>query len=116
MATPALTFVLIKRLSNLRLILLYLVKDLMDDFLMNAKFSSLLMECNSHLFSLCFIYLYEGEGGVSSGSLLSLCLGEPEDGVVRVFLFLNVIFASPCFLVVYVVFQKILFIKNFKKR
>ena len=53
---------------------------------------------------------------MSSGSLLSLCLGEPEDGVVRVFLFLNVIFASPCFLVVYVVFQKILFIKNFKKR
>ena len=31
------------------------------------------------------------------------------------FLFLNVMFASPCLLVVYVVFQKILFIKNLKK-
>ena len=36
---------------------------------MNAKFSSLLMECNSHLFSvlLCFKYLYEGEGGGGGG-------------------------------------------------
>ena len=73
---------------------------------MNAKFSSL--ECNSHLFSvlLCFKYLYEGEGGMSSGSPLSLCLGKPEDGVIRVFLFLNVMSASPCLLVVYVVFRK----------
>ena len=43
---------------------------------------------------------------MSSGSLLSLCLGEPEDGVVGVFLFLNVMFASPCLLVVYVIFRK----------
>ena len=33
---------------------------------------------------------------MSSGSLLSLCLGEPEDGVVRVLLVLNLMFASPC--------------------
>ena len=45
-------------------------------------------------------------GGGSSGSLLSLCLGEPEDGVLRVFLVLNVMFASPCLLVVYIVCRK----------
>ena len=56
---PALTFTLINRLSNTRSILLYLVvKDLMEHlFGVNAKFSSLLMECNAILFNvfLCFI-------------------------------------------------------------
>ena len=82
---------------------------------MNAKFSSLLMECNSHLFGvlLCLKYLCKGEGG-SSGSLLSLCLGEPEDGVVWVFLFLIV---SPCLLVVlYMLYSENIVYKKKKRK
>ena len=66
----------------------------------------LLMECNSHLFR-CTSYVSficmkgrGGGGGGSSGSLLSFCLGEPEDrvGVARVFfLFLNVMFCQSMF-------------------
>ena len=57
------------------------------------NFSSLFMECNAILFNgfLCFIICK------SSGSLLlSLWLGEPEDGAVRVSLLLNVMFVNCC--------------------
>ena len=91
MATPALTFVLIKRLSNLRLILLYLVKDLMEDFYLNECLHFPLCLWNathiSLVYFLCFIYLYEGEGWGGGGCPMAPCyhyvLGSRKTGSVR---------------------------------